>query len=491
MSREQFEALAVRLLSSAESGEPGLLLESQLEGHPWDRQSLLALGAQVRIEARDGMVKITEGGRTDSLEADPWEVLQQVRGRRPGWYLGYFGYDLKNHVEALESKNPDPVGAPDMLFFLPERLYIHDRLTGRLLEPPPAGESGRAGGVAGPGGAAESPDLAADSALSGDSAEASGGHGAAADSALSGDLAAQGVPAELYQEPLPPPEPFRLESLEPLTPGRDYVRCIEEAKALIREGEVYEVNLSHLLQGRYRGRDLDLYRFMKARGPVPFAAFLRFGKLSVCCSSPERFLRREGERLFSEPIKGTGPRLEDPDEDRRMRKSLQESEKERAENLMIVDLVRHDLSRVTLPGTIRVPELCRVESFGTVHQLVSTVEGRVRPGTDPVDMVRACFPMGSMTGAPKIRSMEVIERLEEYRRGIYSGAIGYLRPDGDFDFNVVIRTAILDGERLHYPVGGAVTSDSDAEKELEETWVKARALTRALHSEENRFILPD
>lgn len=178
---------------------------------------------------------------------------------------------------------------------------------------------------------------------------------------------------------------------------------------------------------------------------------------------------------MSEPIKGTSARGSNAAEDVKFRNELK-SKKNEAENLMIVDLVRHDLSAVCEPGSIDVSKLFEIQTFGTVHQLISRVEGTVSPDMCPSDIIRACFPMGSMTGAPKIRVMKRIGELETYRRGIYSGAIGYMTPDGDFDFNVVIRTAIIDGRRLVYPVGGAITGDSDPEEEWAETAVKSRVL---------------
>jgi para-aminobenzoate synthetase component 1 len=205
-----------------------------------------------------------------------------------------------------------------------------------------------------------------------------------------------------------------------------------------------------------------------------------FDEISVCCLSPERFLGRNGKRVFSQPIKGTMQRGNTQEEDAALKEALRSSAKDRAENLMIVDLVRNDLGRIAKKGTVHVHDLFEIQSFGTVHQMISTVEAETEIG-NPIDIIQACYPMGSMTGAPKISAMKSIEELENYRRGIYSGAIGYIKPDGDFDFNVVIRTAIIRNEALYYSVGGAVTGDSDPLSEWEETLVKARALTQVLN----------
>ena len=217
---------------------------------------------------------------------------------------------------------------------------------------------------------------------------------------------------------------------------------------------------------------------MRERGPVPFASYVFVDGVSICCASPERFLARKGNKVWSQPIKGTISRV--LGEDETDRNILQQSEKNRAENLMIVDLVRNDLNRIAKKGTVQVKDLFEIQSFETVHQMVSTVECEVEEEMDSIEVIKSCFPMGSMTGAPKISAMLSIEEIEDYKRGIYSGAIGYFTPDQDFDFNVVIRTAIVEANNLIYPVGGAITSDSVPEEEWEETLIKARALTNSL-----------
>jgi len=258
-----------------------------------------------------------------------------------------------------------------------------------------------------------------------------------------------------------------------------YLECIKEAKRKISEGDYYELNLSHQLFARFEGDPYALYQKMREVGPVPFGAYMQKENLSVCSMSPERFLAKQGSRVYSQPIKGTIHRGVNETDDRKLREGLRESLKDRAENLMIVDLVRNDLSRIARKGSVEVSELFQIQTFGTVHQMVSTVEAEAET-ENPIEIIKACYPMGSMTGAPKISAMKSIEELENYRRGIYSGAIGYLDPKGDFDFNVVIRTAIISGSNLFYSVGGAITGDSDPEQEWEETLVKARALTKVL-----------
>ena len=226
---------------------------------------------------------------------------------------------------------------------------------------------------------------------------------------------------------------------------------------------------------------LTVHRILRRLTPAPHAAFLRFFDLAVASASPERFLRvdRAGW-VESRPIKGTRPRGRDPREDEALREALRASPKDRAENLMIVDLVRNDLGRVCALGSISVPRLMEVESYAAVHQLVSTVRGRLLPGKTALDAIRSAFPGGSMTGAPKLRTMDLIDDLEEGPRAVYSGAIGFLGLDGTADLSVVIRTAVMRGSALSIGTGGAIVALSQPEDELAETWLKADAVIRAV-----------
>ncbi|MFC8949686.1 aminodeoxychorismate synthase component I [Streptomyces rochei] len=260
-----------------------------------------------------------------------------------------------------------------------------------------------------------------------------------------------------------------------------YLKMIDVCQQEIAAGETYEVCLTNMAEV---DTDLDpwqAYRALRRLSAAPFAAYLHFGPLAVLSSSPERFLRidRHGT-MESKPIKGTRPRGATPEEDARLVEDLASSEKDRAENLMIVDLVRHDLGRCAEVGSVVADPVFQVESYATVHQLVSTVRARLRPGTSPVAAVRAAFPGGSMTGAPKIRTMQVIDRLEGGPRGVYSGAIGYFSLTGAVDLSIVIRTLVLSGNRLRYGVGGAVIALSDPAAEFEETAVKAAPMLRLL-----------
>lgn len=376
---------------------------------------------EASIEARDDRVYVYEGEEKQELQANPWDALRDFYNKKSDWLFGYLGYDLKNSIEDLYSENPDPVQVPDLYFMVP----------GLLLKIDPKNKSIEV---------------------------------------LKGKLPDETiVQTEAGNE-------FEMDPLQYSVERDQYLSCIKEAKRRIAEGDFYEINLSHQLKAECTGSSFSLYKKMKQVGPVPFGAFFSLDELSVCSMSPERFLAKKGSRVFSQPIKGTTSRGSNAADDDRLRNDLEASLKDKAENLMIVDLVRNDLSRIARQGSVKTTDLFEIQTFGTVHQMVSTIEAESATD-DPVEIIKACYPMGSMTGAPKISAMKSIEELENYRRGIYSGAIGYLKPNGDFDFNVVIRTAIIKNGTLYYSVGGAITGDSDPEEEWQETLVKARALT--------------
>ncbi|WP_069130106.1 aminodeoxychorismate synthase component I [Rhodohalobacter halophilus] len=403
------------------AGENYILLESQMEGHPSSGQSFVAIRPRREIFGYGEEVTWIENGERSVSSENPWDSIQKFHERSESLIFGYIGYDLKNYIERVESDNPALIDVPDFYFMEPE-ILIQVR----------EGEAETVNG-----------EVDLDQIAS---------HGIQPISGFIGEI-------------------HRLEEKQ------HYIRKIEEVQRRIREGDFYELNYSYPVEGKVKGDPLALYRKMREVNPVPFGAFIKTDDFQVCSASPERFLKKSGRKVVSEPIKGTAPTSSDPAENHRQKEILQ-NEKNKAENLMIVDLVRHDLSLIAETGSVRVSKLFDVQTFGTVHQLISTVEATALDGLSPVQIIKACFPMGSMTGAPKIEVMKVIDELESYRRGIYSGAIGYISPDGDFDFNVVIRSAIIQEEKFIYPVGGAITSDSIPEEEWEETHVKTRAITK-------------
>ncbi len=389
-----------------------VLLENQSEA--W---GYLAVGSRKSISFQNGVISIKHGDNVSQVTGNPWEELEQFK-KSSDWIFGYFGYDLKNNIEVLRSKNYDDIKLPDLYFVEPESLYRIDFKALNL-------------------------------------------------EFIQGDL--------IDFDSFPDLEIPRFDWVSPLkckTQKPEYIRQIEQAKEQIFEGTFYEINLSRQQVAEYEGEPLALYLQMRNRGPVPFASFMSFENTQICCASPERFLMKSGNELISEPIKGTTS-VDLPAEEI---EEILLSEKNRAENLMIVDLVRHDFNRVCKKSSVKVDPIFEIRPYSTVHHLVSTVRGDLKDDVSAVQAIKACFPMGSMTGAPKISAMKAIDDFENYKRGLYSGAIGYFTPDDDFDFNVVIRTGICKDTKCFYSSGGAITSDSDPEDEWEETRLKTLAL---------------
>lgn len=362
------------------------------------------------------------------------QSLEQFQQQHAGdWLFGHIGYDFKNQVEPLGSSHPDGIGFPDIFFFNPAIVI-------RRIE----------GGV-----------------------EIS---------------SSQEPPAVIFEEILdiqPQPEgqlqPVELKSR---IEKQDYIETIEKLRHHILRGDCYEINFCQEFFAEHAViNPLQCYQQLSSASPAPFAGFYRLHHKYLLCASPERFICKRGSKIVSQPIKGTAPRNQsDPGADALQKQQLLASQKEKSENVMIVDLVRNDFSKICNKGSVRVEELYGVYSFPQVHQLISTVTGELPPDTSLAAAIGACFPMGSMTGAPKRRVMELTEQYEKMKRGIYSGSIGYISPDGDFDFNVVIRS-IMYNQTHHYvscQVGGGITFYSDPEREYEECLVKAGAIKKVL-----------
>ena len=290
--------------------------------------------------------------------------------------------------------------------------------------------------------------------------------------------------------PLSPPAaspgpPAQFEGLRSTFTREEYEAAIRRALAYIRAGDIYQVNLSQRFQAPCGGNPFDTYLALRSQSPAPFGAYLSYPGFAVLSSSPERFLRYQpqGSLVETRPIKGTRPRGADPRSDRALAGELLASAKDRAENVMIVDLERNDLGRVAAVGSVVVTGLCELETYATVHHLTSTVQARLNAERDIVDLLQATFPGGSITGAPKIRAMEIIDELEPVARGLYTGAIGYVAFDGSLDLNVAIRTMVVKDGVASFHVGGGIVADSDPAQEFEETLHKGAAMTRVLVGE--------
>jgi para-aminobenzoate synthetase component 1 len=260
----------------------------------------------------------------------------------------------------------------------------------------------------------------------------------------------------------------------------EYIKAVNRVREYIAAGDVFQVNLSQRFQAELEIPPYELYKRLKRVNPAPFASYINFPGVTIVSASPERFLKVQGDLVETRPIKGTRPRGRDPVEDHRLAQELTHSIKDRAENVMIVDLERNDLGRVCRYGTIKVTELAILETFPTVFHLTSTILGRLHRGKSDIDLLKATFPGGSITGAPKVRAMEIIDELETTKRSVYTGSIGYLSFNGDLDINIVIRTFVIKEGRAYFQVGGGIIYDSDSEAEYMETLDKAKALVQAL-----------
>lgn len=342
------------------------------------------------------------------------------------WMFGWLTYDLKNQLEKLESCHTDGIGFAPIYFFVPQQVIVVDKNL---------------------------------------------------------DVIAG---AEFIREILDYEEPFLQDSsvaLQAKVSKEKYIQNVNQIRKHIENGDVYELNYCvEFFAEKVKINPAAIYSKLKQKSPVPFGCFVKNHHCYVMGASPERFITKVGNTLYSQPIKGTAKRLPNKEDDAAQAFQLLHSEKERAENLMIVDLVRNDLARTAETGSIKVDELFGIYSFPQVHQMISTVSATLHPNAHPVDAIKYAFPMGSMTGAPKIMAMKLIEHYEETKRGLYSGAIGYFAPDGDFDFNVVIRSIQYNeqSQYLNFEVGGAITYDSVAVDEHEECLLKAKAMMQVL-----------
>ncbi|MDG5491792.1 anthranilate synthase component I family protein [Psychroserpens sp. SPM9] len=381
--------------------------------------------------------------QTDDFDA--FNQLKEYQSATNDWIFGYLSYDLKNDVEDLSSHNFDGLEFPELYFFQPKRLFF---LKGNTLE------THYLNVVAD----ALDDDLKAMLAADANASETNDKDASVEDSQIK-------IKLRIHKD--------------------DYFSKVNEMLAHIYRGDIYEANFcQEFFAENTRINPLETYSKLNAISKPPFASFLKLYDKYLLSASPERYIKKEGLKITSQPIKGTAKRSKNKTEDLELIKALSEDIKERSENIMIVDLVRNDLSKTATKGSVRVEELCKVYTFDQVHQMISTVTSMVNESTHPVDIIRSTFPMGSMTGAPKISAMKIIEVLEETKRGLYSGAVGYFSPDNNFDFNVVIRSILYNATKKYvsYSVGGAITAKSDPLKEYEECLIKAKAMREVLEN---------
>lgn len=375
---------------------------------------------------------------TDTQNA--FEELKEYQQETKDWIFGYLSYDLKNDVEHLSSQNYDGSEFPELYFFQPKKII---RIKG---------------------------DIAYFNYLTMVDDEIEADY-----NSIMGCLPSQEVMAAVA-----PAVRIKMRIFKD-----EYFRQVTRMLTHIHRGDIYEANFCQEFYAEDTEIDaLKTFNRLNAISNAPFATFLKINDKYLLSASPERYLRKEGVKVISQPIKGTAKRSDSFMVDEQLKSSLSIDEKERAENIMIVDLVRNDMSKSALKGSVKVEELCKVYSFQQVHQMISTIIAEVRKDKNPVELIRETFPMGSMTGAPKVSAMKIIEELESFKRGLYSGAVGYFTPEGDFDFNVVIRSIMYNASKKYvsYSVGGAITAKSIPENEYEECLLKAKAMREVLEN---------
>jgi para-aminobenzoate synthetase component 1 len=375
--------------------------------------------------------------KTDYYNA--FEDLKQYQQNTKDWLFGYLSYDLKNDIENLHSQNFDGLNFPDLFFFQPKKLFI---LKGNQLEIQYL--------------------MLCDDEVEEDFEEI-----VQSSSRIVGTKNQSQESLEIKQR----------------ISKDSYVEKVNQMLQHIHVGDMYEANFCMEFYAENAiVNPLEKFQKLNEISKAPFSVFFKNYKHYLLSASPERYIKKVGDKIISQPIKGTSKRFLDPVEDEKSKNILVSDEKERAENIMITDLVRNDLSHTAQKGSVEVEELCGIYSFLQVHQMISTITSKLDAQYSAVDVLKTTFPMGSMTGAPKISVMEIIENLEETKRGLYSGAIGYFTPAGDFDFNVVIRSILYNQENkyISFSVGSAITSLSDPEKEYEECLLKAKAMHEVL-----------
>lgn len=379
----------------------------------------------------DFLLAVGSRAELHANSADKFTELKAFYTTHQNWMFGLLSYDLKNETEALSSENPDHLGFPDLFFFVPEYLIS---LTNNQIE-----------------------------VWLGDPEILQAIHG-------------NSIPERLSKDKI---------HIQSRISEADYLETVGKLQEHILRGDIYEVNFcQEFFAEQAHINPLLVYQQLTSLSPTPFSGFFKIKDQYILSASPERFLCKRGNRLISQPIKGTAKRSIQPEEDLFIKAQLRQDQKEQAENVMIVDLVRNDLTRSAVKGSVQVDELFGIYAFPQVYQMISTVSCELDPDIHFIDAIRNTFPMGSMTGAPKLKAMQLIEQYENTKRGAYSGAFGYISPDSSFDFNVIIRSILYDAtaKYLSFQVGGAITYAADPKAEYEECLLKASAIIQTLNA---------
>ncbi len=382
---------------------------------------------------------IAAAGAVDFIELPAGSALDQFKKfqhKHKSWLFGHLGYDLKNEIEDITSANADSIQFPDLFFFSPQTVLLLNQNELCI---------------------------------------------SAANKETAKQVFDAVIKIPVHQQTLPGTDII----FEQRFSKQAYIDTIKKLQEHILRGDCYEINFCQEFFAKHAAIDpVKIYQLLSSISPSPFAAFYKLNDKYLLCASPERYLKKQGNNIVSQPIKGTAKRsIEDASADAFNKEQLYNSSKDRSENVMVVDLVRNDLSKLCIEGSVLVEELFGIYSFPQVHQMLSTISGTLQPGLSFSEIIRQTFPMGSMTGAPKKKVMELIEKYEKTKRGIFSGAVGYIEPGGDFDFNVVIRSLMYNqsAQYLSYLVGSGITFYSKAEEEYEECLLKAEAIRQVFN----------
>ena len=395
-----------------------------LHSHAADKPLLIGLGCE-------------DKHRVESASGPSLDAFQMWLNHNKDWVFGFIAYDVKNAIENLTTRHPNTTGFPDLQFVKPLVVIRIEHDTIEVVK-------------------------------------------------NNSTLSSETIIQLIHQKAFAAKEEEHIE-LQPRISREEYIAAINQLLHHIQQGNIYEVNYCQEFFGHHSLHDpYALWTKLNSFTEAPFSAYIQSESLYLMCASPERFMQKTGDSIISQPIKGTIRRGRTIEEDNHLKNALHINQKERSENVMIVDLVRNDLSQIAQKGSVNVEELFGIHSFKTVHHMISTIRAHVKVECTFTDILRAMFPMGSMTGAPKIRAMQLIDEYEYNRRGIYSGSVGYMTPEGDFDFNVVIRSLVYNNDAAYLSccVGSAITAQCDPQKEYEECLLKAEALFKSLSSQE-------
>jgi len=451
-----------------DTGGDAFLLESVEHGEKWGRYSFLGVNPRMILRSKGDEVEILGPGNERRSERDPLKVLKDICGRFraasvegvPGFFggaIGYIGYDVVRHIERLPSKADDDLGLDDIYLIFTDTLLVFDNVEHKIM-------------VIANAFIEEGADINA--LYEGSMAKIE---------ALVETLRTGSVAGGLESAPVDRAGDGRSRAAITSNFEREsYLKAVERIKEYIKSGDVIQTVLSQRFSTPLSTTPFDIYRALRVVNPSPYMFFLRLGELHIVGSSPEILVRVENGDVNVKPIAGTRKRGSDEAEDRALETELLSDPKELAEHIMLVDLGRNDIGRVSEPGTVKVSELMNVERYSHVMHIVTDVHGRMADGLGALDAFSACFPAGTLTGAPKIRAMEIIDELEPCRRGVYGGSVGYLGYSGNLDMCIAIRTMIIKDDVVYIQAGAGIVADSRADKEFEETENKARGLVKAV-----------